>query len=111
MKRSTFAAAALCCAMSATAGYALAADAEQVKVFDATQLTFDRYTVLKRIWTDTWRTMFWISTYDEQADAVKALLSKAADAGADAVINLECLNDRGGWSRGYFCYALAIKLK
>lgn len=111
MKSARFAAAVLAGALCASLGPALAADAAEIKVYDATQLTLDRYTVLKRIWTQTWRTAFWISNYDERDDAVAALISRAADEGADAVINLECLNDKGGWGGGYFCYGLAIKLK
>ena len=102
---------ALSWALSVAMGPALAADAEQIKVFDATELTLDRYTVLKRVWTESWRSAFWVPEYDNAADAIAALTSKAADEGADAVINLECLNDRGGWGGGYFCYGLAIKLK
>lgn len=111
MKSARFAAAVLAGTLCAAAGPALAADAAEIKVYDATQLTFDRYTVLKRIWTQTWRPAFWISNYGERADAVAALISRAADEGADAVINLDCQNDKGWWGWGYFCYGLAIKLK
>ena len=52
-----------------------------------------------------------MSTHDDTADAIEALTSKAADEGADGVINLHCLNDTGGWGGGYFCYGLAIKLR
>ena len=111
MKPSTLAAAALACAMFLGAGAALSADAERVRVYDATQLTLDRYSVVKRIWTQTWHASFWVSEYDERADAIAALTDKAADAGADGVIDLHCLKDAGGWGGGYFCYGLAIKLK
>jgi hypothetical protein len=111
MKRSIVAAVALSCAFCAVGGSAVAADAEQVKVFDATELPLARYTVVKRIWTQTWRSAFWVSNYDEASDAIAALTEKAADEGANGVINLHCLNDTGGWGSGYFCYGLAIKLK
>jgi uncharacterized protein YbjQ (UPF0145 family) len=110
MKSSAFLGMALVCALC-TAGCATpASDAAKVKVFDATQLTQDRYDVVTRIWTQSWRSAFWVPTHDEAADAVAALTSKAADAGADGVVNLHCLNDTG-WFGGYFCYGLAIKLK
>jgi uncharacterized protein YbjQ (UPF0145 family) len=111
MKLSIAVALALSCAFCVAGGSALAADAARVKVFDATELPLDRYTVVKRIWTQTWRSAFWVSTHDDTADAIAALTSKAADAGADGVINLHCLNDAGGLSSGYFCYGLAIKLR
>ena len=111
MNRTKVAAAALACVLCFTVGPALGADAARVKVFDATELSLDRYTVVKRIWTQSWRSAFWVPSYDEAADAIASLTSKAADEGADAVINLHCLNDTGGWGGGYFCYGLAIKLK
>jgi uncharacterized protein YbjQ (UPF0145 family) len=110
MKPSPVAAAVLACALWVAADPALAADAARIKVFDATELTLDRYTVVKRIWTQSWRSAFWVPEHSELADAIAALSSKAADEGADAVINLHCLFDPGGLSSGYFCYGLAIKL-
>ena len=111
MKRSIVAAVALSCAFCVAGGSALAADSAPVKIFDATELALDRYTVVKRIWTQTWRSAFWVSNYDDASDAIAALTSKAADEGANGVIDLHCLNDTGGWVSGYFCYGLAIKLK
>ena len=111
MNRNQVATSAFACVFCFAAGSALGADAARVKVFDATELTLDRYTVVKRIWTQSWRSAFWVPEYDQAADAIAALTSKAAGEGADAVINLHCLNDKGGWGAGYFCYGLAIKLK
>jgi uncharacterized protein YbjQ (UPF0145 family) len=82
----------------------------QVRIYDAAELTLDRYTVLKRIWAGTWRASFWVPNHVELADAIEALRERAADAGADGVVNLHCLSD-AGWGGRYFCYGLAIKLK
>jgi hypothetical protein len=111
MNRIKLAAAALAGVFCFASGPALGADAAGIKVFDATELTPDRYTVVKRIWTESWRSAFWVPEYGNAADAIAALNSKAADEGADAVTDLHCLNDKGGWGGGYFCYGLAIKLK
>lgn len=111
MKPAKVAAAVLGCVLCVAVGSARAADAAPVRIFDATQLTLDRYTVMQRIWSGTWRSVFWVSTYGDASDAIAALTSKAAAAGADGVVNLHCLNDTGGWGGGYFCYGLAIKLK
>lgn len=99
------------CALCVAAGLAHGADAAQVKVFDATQLTLDRYTVVTRVWTQSWRSAFWVPEYGTADDAIEALTSKAESAGADGLINLHCLNDTEGWGSGYICYGLAIKLK
>ena len=82
-----------------------------MRVFDTGELTLDRYTVIERLWTGTWRASFWVPTPDDAASATAALTWKAADLGADAVVNLHCVNDVGGWGGGYYCYGLAIKLK
>ena len=101
-------------AVFATAGAtAMAQDSAgtaPVKVFDAGELTPSRYTVIERIWTGTWGASFWLPSHDDAAAAVAALTDKAARLRADGVVNLHCLNDRG-WSNGYYCYGLAIKLK
>lgn len=82
----------------------------QIRIYDAGELTLDRYTVIKRIWSGTWRASLWVPTSREQSAAIDAIKSAAADAGADGVVNLHCLSD-SFWSDEYFCYALAIKLK
>ncbi len=82
-----------------------------VRVFDAGELTLDRYTVMKRLWTGTLRASFWIPAYDDAGTAIAALTSEAGNLGADGVVNLHCLNDVGGLGGGYTCYGLAIKLK
>lgn len=87
------------------------ADTPPLRVFDAGELTPDRYSVVKRLWTGTWRASFWVPGHDDASAAVAALTQEAASLGAHGVVNLHCLNDTGGWGGGYFCYGLAIKLK
>lgn len=94
-------------ALGPATGAARAADAGPVKVYDPGELALDRYTVVKRLWTGTWWSAFWISSYDDVAQAVESLTSKAASLGADGITNFNCVNDSGS----HLCYALAIKLK
>jgi hypothetical protein len=82
------------------------AETPPVRVFDAGELTADRYVVVERIWTGTLRTLFWLPSHDDAGAAVTALTDKARSLGADGVVNLHCLKDGG-----YYCYGLAIKLK
>ena len=80
--------------------------------FDATQLTPDRYTVIRRLWVDSWRTVFDVPTHGDSSAALAQLSDEAVKAGADALTNVICLNDEKAWfRRGYSCYALAVKLK
>jgi len=90
---------------------ALAQDRAPVRVFDAGELAPNRYTIVERIWTGTWRAPFWLPSYDDASAAVDALTDKAASLGANGVVNLHCVNDARGWGGGYLCYGLAIKLK
>jgi hypothetical protein len=84
-----------------------------LRVFEAGELTWDRYTLVKRIWVESWRTAFWLPLHDNAADAITALHAEAASLGADGIVNLSCFNDRGSGtgSNSFFCYGSAIKLK
>jgi hypothetical protein len=106
-----FITAALLASASAGATAQDRADNAPVRVFDATELTPSRYTVIERVWTGTWRAPFWIPNHEDAGAAVAALTNKAASLGANGVVNLHCLNDAGGWGGGYYCYGLAIKLR
>ena len=101
-----------CVLLATIAGPVTAAEsAAPLRVFDAGELTLNRYDVIKRLWTGALRASFWIPSYDDAGTAISALTSEARSLGADGVVNLHCLNDRGGWGGGYTCYGLAIKLK
>lgn len=102
--------AAMVCLSFLAAG-AAAAEPAPIRVFDAGELALDRYTVIKRLWTGTLRASFRIPEYSDAGTAIAALTSEAGNLGADGVVDLHCLNDRGGWGAGYICYGLAIKLK
>ena len=83
-----------------------------LRVYDATELTPDRYTVIKRLWVESWRTAIGIPGNADSGAAIAALSAEASRLGADALTNLSCLNDQRAWlDRGYFCYGLAIKLR
>ena len=88
-----------------------AAEPAPVRVFDAGEMALASYTVIKRLWTGSWRASFWIPAHSDAGTAIAALTAEAGNLGADGVINLHCLNDSGGWGGGYTCYGLAIKLK
>jgi hypothetical protein len=112
MKSRALVVAALACLLSVNALAQAPAAQAPLRVFDATELTPDRYTVIKRIWVESWRSAFWVPAHADSAGAIAALSAEAARVGADAVTDLVCLNDdRAFFDRGYFCYGLAVKLK
>jgi uncharacterized protein YbjQ (UPF0145 family) len=83
-----------------------------VPIYDATQIALDRYTVVKRLGVQGWRSGYFIESYRDAQTAAEALLQEAARLGADGLINLYCLNRSDRLSGdGYYCYGNAIKLK
>jgi uncharacterized protein YbjQ (UPF0145 family) len=89
------------------------AEAAPVRVYDATQITPDRYTVIRRVWVESWRSAFFVPVSRNAGDAITALVSEAGRVGADGVVNLHCLEGSDGLFpvHGYYCYGNAIKLK
>ena len=100
-------------AASGLASPAAAGDQGSVPVYDATQLAFDRYVLVKRVGIDDWRSAFRIKGYSDRAAATQAVLNEAAQAGADGVINLTCFDRTDALfdPAGYFCYGNAIRIK
>jgi hypothetical protein len=83
-----------------------------VPVYDSTEVALERYTVVRRLGVQGWRSGYYIPSYADATSAAEALLEEAARLGADGLVNLYCL-DRSDRLRGegYYCYGNAIKLK
>ena len=108
-----------CFVLSGTAALAIlfsAASAAQtrpaVPVYDATQVALDRYTVIRRLGVQGWRSGYHIPSYADATSAAEALLEEAARLGADGLVNLYCLNRSDRFrGEGYYCYGNAIRIK
>lgn len=106
-----------CCAavfaIGTTSALAQPAGRDVVAVYDATQIPFDSYTVVKRLGVESWRSAIGIPVFRDEASARQAALAEAARSGANGVINMHCLTRTGGLfdPSGYYCYGNAIKLK
>ena len=112
-KTMIFAVLILCGAVTAPAAAAETPSAA-VRIYEAGALVPERYTVIKRLWVESWRSAFWVPTHGESAAAIAELQAEAARLGADGIVNLHCLNSRGGWFSGadaFFCYGNAVRLK
>ena len=111
MKSSFFALAATAFAILFCAS-APAQERPPVAIYDSTQIALDRYTVVKRLGVQGWRSGYYIASYRDAAAASDALLAQAAQLGADGLVNVYCL-DRSDRLKGegYYCYGNAIKLK
>ena len=83
-----------------------------LRIFDGTQLTRDNYTVVGRLWAESWQSAFFIPGHADSSAAIAALSQAAVRAGGDALINVSCLDNSESWFYpGYYCYGLAIKLR
>ena len=102
------------------AGCALAQTAEpripELRQYTAGEITPVRYEVVSRQWGDSWRSAFASPTFPTREQAVAALNNEAVALGADALLNVYCL-DQGRWKwssntePAILCYALAIRLR
>ena len=88
-----------------------ASTAAELPVYDATQVAFGNYTIVKRIWAETWRSWFWVGGDASEEAARRSLVAEAQKAGADAVVNVTCMGrtDRAFLSSGHYCYGDAIR--
>lgn len=116
--RSTTLFALAVCALTgcATVPPDVAKRAPDIRIYDNGQLPIDRYDVVRRIWVDSWRTAFGAPTFPTRDDAVAALQTEAALAGADGLINVICLDQgRSRWfaraQPAILCYGNAIRVK
>lgn len=103
------------------AGTGLAQTAEppvaELKVYTFGEITPGRYEVVSRQWGDAWRSAFWSPTFPTREQAIAALHTEAAGRGADALLNVYCL-DQGRdkkWSSNtepaILCYGIAIRVR
>jgi uncharacterized protein YbjQ (UPF0145 family) len=112
--------AAMVCALCACAGTPIAdssgsPNAGEVKIYDTAQLTEDRYTLVKRLWVDSWRTAVWMPVHANAADGIAALRTEAGRLGANALTGVACYEQGHAffdWRKEprFVCYGNAIRL-
>jgi uncharacterized protein YbjQ (UPF0145 family) len=83
--------------------------ASQVQVYNTTQLVPSQYTVVERLWIDGWRSNLTYPTYRSVEDGIEAMREKAANAGANGLLNVMCMDATGYSNRRLLCYGDAIK--
>lgn len=83
-----------------------------VRVYDATELDMAHYTIIKRLWVESWQSAFEIRTYPTAAAGTEALADAAKSLGADGLVNVSCIASRSVLSgTGYRCYGNAVRIK
>jgi hypothetical protein len=83
-----------------------------VTIYDPTQLALGAYVVVERIGIASWRSAFSIPGHATEDAAIGAVLTRAAQVGADGVTNLKCMSQTDALfkSSGFYCYANAIRV-
>ena len=89
------------------------AEATPVRVYAGGEITPDRYTVLKHLWTEDFRSAFYVPTYPSPSEGISALVAAARSAGANGMVNVSCLDVEKGRSdkSAFLCYGVAVKAK
>jgi len=85
---------------------------DHVRLYEAGEISPDSYTVVKRLWTGTWRSAFFLPSFPDAAAAIEAMKQEAAGAGANAVTNVVCIPDATLRPRasGVYCHGVLIKM-
>ena len=115
-----FRAAHLLCALPlAASGCASAPDAgyfdkgAALRVYEYNETRALKYRIVERIWMDTLQASTYLPGHPTERQAIAALKARAAQNGADAVLNLACLDQKTFWQRepAFICYGDAIKIE
>lgn len=87
--------------------------AAPVPVYDSTQIALERYSVMRRIGVEGSHSAFGIKGHADLQSAQRAVVTAAAEVGADGVINLTCFDKTDALFNptGYYCYGNAIALR
>jgi hypothetical protein len=86
--------------------------APEVKIYKLGDPNASRYEVVSRPWVDSWRSAFWVPTYPSEEQAIAALQTEAARGGADALMNVICLNQgRPNTEPAILCYGIGIRIR
>ncbi|HYT15824.1 MAG TPA: hypothetical protein VEL80_05500 [Burkholderiales bacterium] len=93
------------------------ATAHEVRIYSPAQLLPAQYETVRRLWVESWRAKFWVPSYSTEEDGLSALRNKAAQLGANGLINVACYKDRGLFSlpgstgSDFNCYGKAIRVR
>src|SRR5215471_20599688 len=90
--------------------------AAEIKVYKPGQLATGSYEGVAHVWVDSWRTAFWPPTYESENEAVSSLQAEAARLGANALVNVVCLDQNtqtksASAKPAILCYGYAIRVR
>ena len=91
---------AAACAMAQANPPAAPADPQAIPVYESLTDTTRRFEIVKRLWTESWRSVLAVPGYESREEAVAAFRAHAASLGGDGVINFGCYRLPGVFGSG-----------
>ena len=91
---------AMSCATAQSAAQPAPADAQAIPIYESVTSTTKRFEIIKRLWTESWRSLFVTPGYRTREEAVAAFREHAASLGGNAVINFDCYRLPGSFNFG-----------
>lgn len=86
--------------MAAAQGKAAPAGAHAIPIHESVTSTTSRYEIVRRLWTESWRSPFAVPGYASHEEAVAAFREHAASLGGNGVINFGCYRLPGVFGSG-----------
>lgn len=99
----------LSCALGSVATLAMAqqasapaapADPQSIPVYESVTSSTKRFEIVKRLWTESWRSLLAVPGYESREQAIAAFREHAVSLGGNGVINFECYRMPGVFGTG-----------
>jgi hypothetical protein len=83
-----------------------------VKIYQTPDLLRSQYTLVEHVWIDSWRSNITYPSFGTEQEGIDAMKRAAADAGANALIHVICLDARikSSETLKLYCYGDAIRV-
>jgi hypothetical protein len=100
-------------------GPSVPAGAEEVRIFEPAQLRSQDYETVKRLWVESWRSVFWVPESSSAELGVASLRAEAGRLGANAMTDVSCYANKGGQftlmpmalrNPVFICYGTAVRV-
>jgi hypothetical protein len=87
-------------ALAQASAPAAPADPQAIPVYESVTYTTRRFEIVKRLWTESWRSLLAVPGYESREQAVAAFREHAASLGGNGVVNFGCYRLPGSFGGG-----------
>jgi hypothetical protein len=91
---------AAACAMAQANTPAAPADLQAIPVYESVTDTSRRFEIVKRLWTESWRSLLAVPGYESREQAIAAFRQHAVSLGGNGVVNFGCYRMPGAFGGG-----------